>query len=105
MLEAAWIGACRVSFSPPPTSLRSGLVGSLGGDGECGRCTAETFDRCSLIFGVSGVVAVFQTYSFKTNRDSMAIADQSLDVIQAWGEAFLPRRVSRSCLCDWWGEL
>lgn len=35
-----------------------------------------------------------QTHSFKTNRESMAVADQSLDVIQGWGEAFLPRRVS-----------
>ncbi|CAN0529213.1 unnamed protein product, partial [Scytosiphon promiscuus] len=33
-----------------------------------------------------------QTYSFKTNRESIAIADQALDIVQAWGEAFLPRR-------------
>ena len=44
---------------------------------------------------VPGRHSTRQTYSFKKNRESLAIADQSLDIIQAWGEAFLPRRVSR----------
>ncbi|CAM9387133.1 unnamed protein product [Ascophyllum nodosum] len=35
---------------------------------------------------------IARNHSFKTNRESMAIADQALDIIQAWGEAFLPRR-------------
>ncbi|CAN0561459.1 unnamed protein product, partial [Laminaria digitata] len=33
-----------------------------------------------------------KTQSYKSGRESLAIADQSLDVIQGWGEAFLPRR-------------
>eukprot|EP00752_Nemacystus_decipiens_P008460 g7562.t1 len=41
---------------------------------------------------MAAVAKIARTYSFKTNRESLAIADQSLDIIQAWGEAFLPRR-------------
>ncbi|CAM9944539.1 unnamed protein product, partial [Ectocarpus sp. 13 AM-2016] len=41
---------------------------------------------------MAAVAKIARTYSFKTNRQSLAIADQSLDIIQAWGEAFLPRR-------------
>ncbi|CAN0425094.1 unnamed protein product, partial [Ectocarpus sp. 8 AP-2014] len=41
---------------------------------------------------MAAVAKIARTYSFKTNRKSLAIADQSLDIIQAWGEAFLPRR-------------
>ncbi|CAN0286285.1 unnamed protein product, partial [Ectocarpus sp. 4 AP-2014] len=39
---------------------------------------------------MAAVAKIARTYSFKTNRQSLAIADQSLDIIQAWGEAFLP---------------
>lgn len=42
-------------------------------------------------------LAFEQTHSFKTSRESMSIADKSLDLIQSWGEAFLPRRVSVFC--------
>ncbi|CAM9429267.1 unnamed protein product [Scytosiphon promiscuus] len=41
---------------------------------------------------MTAVAKIARTYSFKTNRESIAIADQALDIVQAWGEAFLPRR-------------
>ncbi|CAN0135239.1 unnamed protein product, partial [Hapterophycus canaliculatus] len=41
---------------------------------------------------MAAVAKVARTYSFKTNRESITIADQALDIVQAWGEAFLPRR-------------
>ena len=61
--------------------------------GSCNhRIQSSPLVLCRAVLCCSGLTS--QTYSFKTNRESLAIADQSLDIIQAWGEAFLPRRVS-----------
>ncbi|CAM9771778.1 unnamed protein product [Discosporangium mesarthrocarpum] len=43
---------------------------------------------------MDAVSKVARTHSFKSSRDSQEVADQALCLIQAWGEAFLPLRVS-----------